>query len=111
MNNLFRFSRWMAATGRFSLSKVLAFFFHLPNFLRLFSRLLADPRVPFHLKFFCYFAIAYFIFPIDILKDLPFFQIGYLDDILLLFFAFRKLVMDSPPKVVQEHVEWISQGK
>lgn len=111
MANPFRFSRLLETAGRFSPTKVIAFLIHLPNFCRLFSRLLNDPRVPYRLKFFCYFAVLYFIFPIDLIKDLPRFQIGYIDDILILFFAFRKLVNDSPPEVVREHVEAISQGR
>jgi len=111
MANPFRFSRLLEKAGRFSPATILAFFIHLPNFIRLFSRLLSDSRVPYHLKFFCYFALVYLIFPIDLLKDLPFFQIGYIDDILLLIFAFRKLVKDSPPEVVREHVEAIGRGE
>ncbi|MBN2330150.1 MAG: DUF1232 domain-containing protein [Candidatus Omnitrophica bacterium] len=111
MPNPFRFSRFLDLANRFPPAKIFAFLIHLPNFIRLFSRLLADPRVPFHLKFFCYFALFYFIFPIDLLKDLPFFQIGYIDDIIILIFAFRKLIKESPPEIVQEHVDAISQGK
>lgn len=111
MGNPFRFTRLLETAGRFSPAKVVAFLIHLPNFIRLFSRLLNDARVPYRLKFFCYFALFYFIWPLDLLRDLPRFQLGYIDDILLLFFAFRKLVQNSPPDVVREHVEAISQGK
>jgi len=111
MENPFRFSRLLETAGRFSPAKVIGFLIHLPNFIRLFSRLLNDPRVPYRLKLFCYFALVYFIFPIDLIKDLPRFQLGYIDDVLLLFFAFRKLVNDSPPDVVREHVDAISQGR
>ncbi len=111
MFNLFRFQRFFQAAGRFSLPQILSFVFHLPNFCRLFSRLLKDPRVPFHLKFLCYFSIFYLISPLDLIRDLPFFQIGYIDDAFLLIFSFRKLMKDSPPEVVREHVQAIADGR
>jgi len=111
MANPFRFSRLMETAGRFSPTKVLSFIIHLPNFIRLFSRLLADSRVPFHLKLICYGSIIYLIFPFDFLPDLPFFQIGYIDDILFIVFAFRKLIKDCPPEIIRDHVEAISRGE
>ncbi len=109
MRNPFLFSKFMEASRRFSPMKVLTFIFHLPNFIRLFSRLLSDKRVPFHLKAFCYFAIAYFFMPFDLINDFPFFFIGRVDDIIILVWAFRKLVKESPPEVVNEHVQALSQ--
>ncbi len=110
MANPFRFTRFLES-AQITPASVIAFIIHIPNFIRLFSRLLNDPRVPYHLKFFCYFSIFYFFFPLDLIKDFLFFGMGYVDDVLLLFFAFRKLVRDSPPEVVREHVEAISQGR
>lgn len=89
---------------------VLHFLVHLPNFARLFSRLLGDARVPIHLKLLCYGSLLYLISPIDILKDFAIFGLGYIDDVAFIFIAFRKLVQDSPPEVVREHVEAISRG-
>ena len=87
---------------------LLSLIFHLPNFIRLFIRLMRDPRVPYYLKLFVYGAILYCICPIDLIRDFPLLGIGYLDDAAILFLALRKLVMGSPPEVVQEHVEAIS---
>lgn len=108
MRSPFVFSRFLEAARRFSPTTVLTFVFHLPNFIRLFSRLLGDPRVPYHLKLFCYFSIAYFFLPIDLVKDFPFLFMGRVDDIFFLVWSFRKLVKDSPPEVVQEHVDALS---
>ncbi|MFB3785372.1 MAG: YkvA family protein [bacterium] len=110
MANPFRFTRFLES-AQLSPGAVIAFIIHIPNFIRLLSRLLNDPRVPYHLKLFCYFAMIYFIFPLDLWRDFRLFGLGYADDVLLLFFAFRKLVRDSPPEVVREHVEAISQGR
>ncbi|HQH70687.1 MAG TPA: DUF1232 domain-containing protein [bacterium] len=110
MANPFRFTRFLES-AQITPASVIAFIIHIPNFIRLFSRLLNDPRVPYHLKFLCYGAILYFLFPLDLWRDFRMFGLGYVDDVLLLFFAFRKLVRDSPPEVVREHVEAISQGR
>ncbi|MEW6234633.1 MAG: DUF1232 domain-containing protein [Candidatus Omnitrophota bacterium] len=106
--NPFLFSRFMETIGHFSPAAILTFIYHLPNFIRLFSRLLNDPRVPLHLKLFCYFAIAYFFLPFDLIKDFPSLLFGRVDDVVLLIWSFRKLVMDTPPEIVQEHVDALS---
>ncbi len=82
--------------------------FHLPSFVRLFARLLRDPRVPYYLKLLVYAAIAYALVPIDIMPDLTFLGLGYVDDLVLLTLAVRKLVTGTPPEVLQEHVEAIA---
>jgi len=107
----FRFSRWMQSAGGYSPVKILGFLFHLPNFVRLCVRLMQDPRVPFTRKLLCYGAIIYFFMPIDLIRDYPNFIFGHIDDIVILFLAFRKLIQDSPPEVVEEHVEAISEGR
>ena len=110
MPNPFRFNRILQESKKFSPMTLLNFLVHLPNFIRLFSRLLGDPRVPFHLKAFCYGSLIYLISPIDLIKDFLLIGIGYVDDIAIIILAFRKLVQDSPPDVVREHVEAISRG-
>lgn len=96
------------AKGRNPLT-VLRFILHLPNFVRLSFRLLGDPRVPLHLKLFCYGAIAYVILPFDLLPDLAMFGVGYVEDLVLVYLAFNKLMTDSPREVVQQHVQAISE--
>ncbi|MBI1388627.1 MAG: DUF1232 domain-containing protein [bacterium] len=103
-----KFSKIAELTNRFSPKTILGFVLHLPSFLRLFSRLLDDPRVPLHLKLFCYASLAYIIFPFDLMPDLALFGLGYMDDVLFVYWAFSALVTQSPPEVVREHVEAIS---
>ncbi len=105
------FLKFMQASRQFSPMMVMRFIVHLPNFFRLFSRLLKDPRVPIHLKLLCYGSIIYFFFPIDLIKDFPLIFLGYVDDVMLLILAFRKLVKDSPPEIVEEHVRAISENR
>jgi uncharacterized membrane protein YkvA (DUF1232 family) len=108
MANPFRFNRLMQHAGNYSLATIIGFIVHLPNFIRLFYRLLHDKRVPIHLKALCWGAIAYFFLPWDLLPDLGMLGLGYADDLIFLFLAFKKLVNDSPPDVVREHVQAIS---
>ena len=94
----------METISHLSPTAILTFIYHLPNLVRLCFRLLNDPRVPFYLKLFCYGAILYFFVPYDLLPDFPAVYLGRVDDVLILYFAFNKLVNDSPPDVVAEHV-------
>lgn len=92
-------------------TKVLAFLWHIPNFIKLCFRLLHDSRVPFHLRLICWGSILYFFFPIDLIRDFPRLLFGRVDDVLILVYAFRKLIMDSPKEIVYEHVKRISEGR
>jgi len=111
MNNPFRFTNILQATSQFSPTSVLTFIIHFPKYVRLFNRLLRDSRVPFQPRFYCYCAFVYLLSPIDLLRDLPFFAIGYIDDIMLLIYTFRKLYKESPPEIIREHVLAIREGK
>lgn len=105
-----RFGRVLQHARGYSLGNILQFILHLPNFIRLSFRLLGDPRVPLQLKLICYAALAYLVFPIDIIKDMAVVLggLGLVDDVVILFFAFRNLITNSPPEVVQQHVEDIA---
>ncbi len=106
----FRFARVMQQQGGYSPMKLLALVYHSPKFFKLFYRLMNDPRVPFHLKALCWGSILYLLSPIDLLKDFMI-GLGHIDDIVILFLAFRNLVRNSPPDVVREHVQNISEGR
>lgn len=104
MPNPIFFTKLLRTASQYSPHKVISFIFHLPNLIRLCFRLLNDPRVPFYLKLLCYGAIGYCIFPFDLIRDFPSIYFGRVDDVLILYFAFNKLIKDSPPEVVEEHV-------
>jgi uncharacterized membrane protein YkvA (DUF1232 family) len=97
-------TKLLRTAGQYSPHKVIAFIFHLPNMVRLCFRLLSDNRVPFHLKLLCYGAIFYVLFPFDLIPDLRSYYLGGIDDIMLLYLAFNKLMKDSPPEVIEEHI-------
>ncbi len=87
---------------QFSLARII---FHIPNFIKLSTRLMKDKRVPFYLKMLVYGAILYVISPYDIIPDflVPF--LGYFEDIIIGILCLTSLVKLSPPEVVREHVK------
>lgn len=74
----------------------------LPNLIKLFTRLLRDPRVPRRTKLVVVAALGYVVSPVDLLPELiP--VIGFTDDILLVSFALNHLVRVAGEDVVLEH--------
>jgi len=85
---------------------VIRFVLHLPNFVRLFARLLRDPRVAAGPKLLFLATAAYIFSPVDFLPDLmP--MLGQVDDLGLLLLGCRALLSFSPRPVVEEHVATI----
>jgi len=80
---------------------------YLPKFVKLYTRLLRDPRVPFYLKAMVFLAFLYLISPIDLFPDfvLPF--LGLVDDLFILIFSLRLLLKKCPRDVLMEHVQRI----
>ncbi len=72
---------------------------------------MGDKRVPWYLKALVYGAIAYVISPIDILPDYLIPLLGYVEDIIILYFALKVLIKYSPPSVVREYIKIIDAEK
>ncbi|MFH1539827.1 MAG: DUF1232 domain-containing protein, partial [bacterium] len=79
---------------------------HIPHFFKLFFRLLGDPRVPFIAKVVPGAAFLYLLSPFDLIPDFIF-PLGLVEDIVILYFAFRFLFRAAPEPVVREHVRRI----
>ena len=81
---------------------VATYIAQLPNYLRLLSGLLTDPRVALVDKLLVGAAIAYIVAPIDLLPDfVPF--LGQVDDVFLLVTALQRLLSHAGRRVVAEH--------
>ena len=80
---------------------------HLPSFVKLFSRLIRDPRVPPSPKLLVAGILAYVILPIDLLPDF-FVGIGQLDDLAVILGGLKTFVSLCPREVVQEHLKAIT---
>ena len=90
--------------------RVIQFFAHLPNFLRLFWRLLTDSRVSIGPKMLLVLLLAYIFAPLDILPDFLL-ALGQIDDLLISYLGLRTFVRLCPKEVVREHVEAIAAGR
>jgi uncharacterized membrane protein YkvA (DUF1232 family) len=83
---------------------------HLPSFLKLFSRLVKDPRINLAPKLVVLGALAYVVLPTDLVPDfVP--GLGQADDVAVLLAGLRLFLRLCPPEVVQEHVKSIAVGK
>lgn len=83
---------------------------YLPQFVRVFCRLMKDPRVPLLAKLVPVLALLLMVSPpameldlVPILGEIGWLVVGVL--------AFKILVWLSPPEVVREHVSRIARGQ
>ena len=92
--------------GSMSTLRILA---HLPNFIKLYTRLFGDKRVGFVPKAVLVLGIAYAVLPMDAIFDyaLP---VGLVDDTVVMGVALWTFIKLCPRRIVQEHVEIIDQG-
>lgn len=82
---------------------VIPFIVSLPKYIRLYGRLLRDPRVPLWPKVVFVASFVYAISPLDLIPDFLIPVIGWIDDIVILVAAARYFVRACPPEVVAEH--------
>lgn len=99
--------RNMDASGVRTLISVI---YHLPNFVKLFWRLLKDYRIPLWRKVIFLAAVIYAISPIDILPEARLKLFGYVDDVVIFIAGVRWFVTSCPQHVVAEHVQLITAG-
>lgn len=87
----------------------LRFLRNLPNFARLYWRLLCDRRVSLGPKALLLLSVIYVLSPIDLIPDVvPF--VGEVDDLLIIILACRLFIYLCPRAVVAEHVRRIDAG-
>lgn len=80
---------------------------HLPKMARLVMRLIKDSRVPFSGKLVFGLALAYLIYPLDLIPDFMFPIIGQLDDLGVLLVGVRYLIRQTPSPILEEHLAQI----
>ena len=94
----------------FGWSRFCQLLMHLPSFLKLFLRLVKDPRVGLVPKLVVLGVLAYVVLPIDLVPDfVP--GLGHLDDVVVLLAGLKLFLRLCPRAVVQEHVKSIAAGK
>jgi uncharacterized membrane protein YkvA (DUF1232 family) len=85
------------------------FIFFTPEWYKLMTNLLDDPRLPYRLKPLVSCAIAYFIIPVDIISEEIHGPYGYVDDIFFCAFVANEIVKrTNDPGLLVEN--WESEG-
>jgi len=90
----------LAVAGRRGDAAALARF--VPDCVVLVRRLLGDTRVPGRVRLLLVLALAYVVFPIDLVPDfVP--VAGQLDDAIVLALVLRQVVRAAGPAIVRQH--------
>lgn len=84
-------------------SAVIAWVKHVARQARLAWRLLLDRRVPLWTKLVPPAALAYVLFPLDLIPDVAL-GLGQLDDMAVLLIGVKLFIELAPPDVVREHL-------
>lgn len=85
------------------------FIFFTPEWYKLMTNLLDDPRLPYRLKPLVCCAIAYFIIPADIISEEIHGPYGYVDDIFFCAFVANEIVKHTnDPRLIAEN--WEGEG-
>ena len=104
---MFRSMLRMQFLGPMQLSRVVM---HLPQFVRLFYRLITDERVPMLAKAVPWMGLLLMLTPPALELDMiPI--VGELDWILIGYLSLKIFIWLCPPDVVREHVIQIGRGE
>lgn len=80
---------------------------HLPSFVKLFARLIKDPRVPATAKLVIAGILGYVALPTDLMPDFIV-GVGQMDDLVVILVGLKLFIGMCPREVVQEHLEAIA---
>lgn len=73
-----------------------------PNLVKLYGRLMADPRVPWRARVLAVATLGYTVSPIDLIPDfVPF--LGQVDDIIVVAAGLKRLADAAGPEILAEH--------
>jgi len=90
------------ARNRFA-EKIADFLLLVPDVFILLWRLTSDARVKGKDKVLLGTAIAYYIFPFDLVPEAIVGPIGYLDDLVFGVYVLSKLLVDTDSAILREH--------
>ena len=89
--------------GGGALGKTAEFLLLVPDVFILLWRLSKDARVEGKNKVLLLSAIAYYIFPLDIMPEALLGPIGYLDDLVFGVYVLNRIVKDTDASVLRQH--------
>jgi hypothetical protein len=97
----------MQFLGPMQISKLVMY---LPQFVRVFYRLMCDDRVPMLAKTVPWMGLALMLTPPALELDMiP--VVGELDWLLIAYISLKVFIWLCPPDVVRQHVSQISRGE
>jgi uncharacterized membrane protein YkvA (DUF1232 family) len=94
---------YVARKGGATLGKTAEFLLLVPDVFILLWRLTTDGRVTGKNKVLLGSAVAYYIFPLDIIPEALVGPIGYLDDLVFGVYVLSKVLRDTDPEVLRQH--------
>jgi uncharacterized membrane protein YkvA (DUF1232 family) len=81
----------------------------LPDLVRLFRRLAADPNLPRGVRIRLILLLAYLLSPLDLIPDfIPI--LGYADDVIIVAIALRSVTRRAGPEAIERHWPGTPQG-
>jgi uncharacterized membrane protein YkvA (DUF1232 family) len=81
----------------------------LPTYARIVWGIVRDPRTPIGLKSLLVAALAYVVFPVDLIPDaIPI--LGQADDLTVLLLVLDLFIQNAPPEVRAEHTTRAKNG-
>jgi uncharacterized membrane protein YkvA (DUF1232 family) len=83
---------------------------HLPNFFKLVSRLVKDPRVSLGPKLLLAGTLLYVLLPTDFQPDFLV-RLGRIDDLAVVLTGLKFFLQLCPREVLHEHLQAISSGR
>jgi uncharacterized membrane protein YkvA (DUF1232 family) len=89
--------------GGGAVGKTAEFLLLVPDVFILLWRLATDGRVDGKNKVLVGSAIAYYIFPFDIMPEALLGPVGYLDDLVFGVYVLNKVLKDTDPSILRQH--------
>lgn len=89
--------------GGGAVGKTAEFLLLVPDVFILLWRLTTDGRVEGKNKVLLGSAIAYYIFPFDIMPEALLGPVGYLDDLVFAVYVLNKVLKDTDPSILRQH--------
>ena len=86
-----------------ALGKTADFLLLVPDFFILLWRLTTDSRVTSKDKVLLGSAIAYYVFPFDILPEALLGPMGFMDDLVFGVFVLNRMLRETDPNILREH--------
>ncbi len=95
--------KYVGRKGGGAVGKTAEFLLLVPDVFILLWRLATDSRIEGKNKVLLGSAIAYFIFPFDIMPEALMGPVGYLDDLVFGVYVLNKMLKDTDPAILRQH--------